>query len=223
MLKLSRWKRLVSRNRFLEDRRDESRSRRSIRRLCWDRASRQAENTQFPGAKGVDRLVSRAAIGPRLKIPSARRSRRPRRRTARGTRSNAWQYFTNTCFRRRRADISLEDRPGRLRETNRPRNETAVVDLIYAAASSCVHYLCVDGSRIIVPQRKNAPCTGFKRAAASAAIHSAVRCCAVSRRRCCFVELSTVRRLYITSFEEYSFYRLEISGSKRSSRIICIR
>lgn len=55
----------------------------------------------------------------------------------RGVWSNTPRYFTNTCFRRRcpkRAVFRPFRQPALGRETNRPRNETPVVDLIYTPA-----------------------------------------------------------------------------------------
>lgn len=76
----------------------------------------------------------------------------------RGVWSNTPRYFTNTCFRRRCPKFAAFRpfrRPALGRETNRPRNETPVVDLIYTPAGvPYIHYLCVDGSRIIEPQYK---------------------------------------------------------------------
>lgn len=56
----------------------------------------------------------------------------------RGVWSNTSRYFTNTCFRRcpKRAALRPFCRPALGRETNRPRNETPVVDLIYTPASA---------------------------------------------------------------------------------------
>lgn len=55
----------------------------------------------------------------------------------RGVWSNTLRYFTNTCFRRRcpkRGVFRPFCQPALGRETNRPRNETPVVDLIYTPA-----------------------------------------------------------------------------------------
>lgn len=67
----------------------------------------------------------------------------------RGVWSNTPRYFTNTCFRRRcpkRAVFRPFRQPTLGRETNRPRNETPVVDLIYtpAGVSAFIIYASTD-------------------------------------------------------------------------------
>lgn len=86
--------------------------------------------------------------------------------------SNTPRYFTNTCFRRRcskRAAFRPFRRPALGRETNRPRNETPVVDLIYTPASEPAFIIYASTDRELLNRSvKNIPDDLSERAATKA-------------------------------------------------------